>query len=298
MPQSLEVFLDDLIVKSRKKTDNEGPLVRKRTAAAHVIMSGIRPRSYSSPLLVSIGLYLHRHFGSQSLVDLLASMNFCASYNEVQLVESSAATHPQPGTSPLSFVQYTFDNADHNVNTLDGLNTFHCLGGIKCLTPAKSLIPSESIPRLKKAPPKDVISHFNEIPFKIFPLNDRKGLQMEVMSLKANSDLARGDVGSFAWLMSKFLNVDGISSWNGFMERSMRHVKCEQSKVVFLPFIRAPPSNYNTIYSALSFALQDADSIGREIIIVTFDLPLYVKAREIVQSLPNEISSRFFIRLG
>lgn len=37
------------------------------------------------------------------------------------------------------FFQFVFDNADINVRTLDGLNTFHALGGIKCITPLDSV---------------------------------------------------------------------------------------------------------------------------------------------------------------
>ena len=43
-----------------------------------------------------------------------------------------------------------FDNADHNVNTIDGVKTFHAMGGMMCVTPS-SLISSEpEIPRIKK----------------------------------------------------------------------------------------------------------------------------------------------------
>nr|CAI5850447.1 unnamed protein product [Callosobruchus analis] len=38
-----------------------------------------------------------------------------------------------------AFVQFVFDNTDHNVNTMDGHETLHCLGGIAVYTPRDAL---------------------------------------------------------------------------------------------------------------------------------------------------------------
>lgn len=44
-------------------------------------------------------------------------------------------------------MQFVFDNADVNVCTLDGLDTFHALGGIKCIAPATAVKLCEKIQR-------------------------------------------------------------------------------------------------------------------------------------------------------
>lgn len=82
------------------------------------------------------------------------------------------------------------------------------------------------------------------------------------------------------------------------MDLTTKNEPFEQSSVTFLPFINSPPSNYSTIYSALDFALHETEGAKKKICIITFDQPLYMKAREITASLPEKISSRFFIRLG
>ena len=41
-----------------------------------------------------------------------------------------------PGVTNDHFLQYVADNVDHNVNTLDGYNTFHGMGIIAAITPA------------------------------------------------------------------------------------------------------------------------------------------------------------------
>ena len=56
----------------------------------------------------------------------------------------------------------------------------------------------------------------------------------------------------------------------------------EKSRVEILPFINLDPSNVNTIYSALSYAMNQCEMHGIKTCHATFDLPLYVKAAEIV----------------
>jgi len=50
---------------------------------------------------------------------------------------------------------------------------------------------------------------------------------------------------------------------------------------LFLPFIHQVTSNYDTIYTTLKYALDNGKRYGHACI-VTFDQPLYIKAREIV----------------
>jgi len=160
------------------------------------------------------------------------------------------------------------------------------------------MTPSQPIARLQRIPHATEIGQSNEIPFEIFPQNEGKGLQIKIMPLKETAASLTDNVVDFVWLVSKFLKIENTPSWSGFMESATRGGEYEKSKIVFLPFIRSPPSNYSTLYSALIFAQKTADAVGRQVCIVTFDLPLNLKAREIVESLPQEMAVRFFIRLG
>ena len=40
-----------------------------------------------------------------------------------------------PSFTPSQFVQYIADNVDHNIRTLDGIDTFHGMGMIAAVTP-------------------------------------------------------------------------------------------------------------------------------------------------------------------
>ena len=88
---------------------------------------------------------MHHHFSSKFLIDSLNSHGFCASYKTVQKYERSIAVAQGtkiPGYTPGHFVQYSADNVDHNLRTLDGTGTFHGMGIIAAITPGtKATIP-------------------------------------------------------------------------------------------------------------------------------------------------------------
>ena len=52
-------------------------------------------------------------------------LGFCATYNATMLFESSALKSEVPSVMECGFCQYVFDNADHNINALNGQHTFH-----------------------------------------------------------------------------------------------------------------------------------------------------------------------------
>jgi len=68
---------------------------------------------------------------------------------------------------------------------------------------------------------------------------------------------------------------------------------------MFLPFIHHSASNYNTIFTTLNYAFDNEKLHGRKICIVTFDQPLYMKAREIVAASETESKfSKIIVKLG
>lgn len=77
-------------------------------------------------------------------------MGFCSSYEEVRLFELSCLSHPLSTVLPGSFSQYVFNNADVNVDTLDGSNTLHAMGGIQCVTPSATGYTDQKIKSLEK----------------------------------------------------------------------------------------------------------------------------------------------------
>ena len=92
---------------------------------------------------------MHHHFGSKFLIETLNSLGFCSSYHEVQRFEQCAAVSQgiEKERSNEQFVQFIGDNVDHNIGTIDGLNTFHGMGIIAAITPQQEH--RHIIPRIK-----------------------------------------------------------------------------------------------------------------------------------------------------
>ncbi|GFV70974.1 hypothetical protein TNCV_2355181 [Trichonephila clavipes] len=67
---------------------------------------------------------------------------FCASYKEATLYEASATFATPPEIKPGSFAQFVHDNANFNINTIDGGKaTSRYMGSIEIITSADSIQP-------------------------------------------------------------------------------------------------------------------------------------------------------------
>lgn len=118
-------------------------------------MAAVRPRSFSSQLLVGLSVFLHRRYGSKRLLHILSTSAFAVTYQEVLLYEVATVYQPQPDIlSPESsvIIQYAADNADINVYTIDGYNTVHIMGVVKIVTPMSAVIAEEPIAKYKLTP--------------------------------------------------------------------------------------------------------------------------------------------------
>ena len=137
IPDLLKSFLELLFVGKDIKL--------KLASVGQAIVQAVRPRVILAPLQLGLGVQMHHHFSSKFLIDSLNSHGFCASYKTVQKYERSVAVAQGtkiPRYTPGHFVQYSADNVDHNLRTLDGTGTFHGMGIIAAITPGtKATIP-------------------------------------------------------------------------------------------------------------------------------------------------------------
>ncbi|KAF4530425.1 hypothetical protein B566_EDAN015256 [Ephemera danica] len=144
VPPSLKKLLDGIITGKRSNENSQ----KKCTFISHAILSATRPRSFISPLLLTLGVKLHRLYGSRQLVDIMSALGCSESYHEIHKFEASAVMREEQVIPQGEHtVQYVYDNADHNAATIDGSGSFHVLGGIECVTP-KSV--NSSVFRIKR----------------------------------------------------------------------------------------------------------------------------------------------------
>lgn len=254
IPSSLTTFLGDLLL--GENSVNSEKISVKRDCVAHSIVSIIRQKDFSSSLQLAVGTYVYRKTGSRLIIELLSKLGVCASYYSIQLHEASTIMDPPTTNIDKAFVQFVFDNTDHNVGTLDGHETFHCLGGIAAYTPSSSISYEGGSKKLKEMPSPSVLASQKRI--ETVPCGIFNSSALEVIKYVDTKNLRLGDRPSLpasysAYLWAKFFQVPKIPSWKGFMEVLSTAVPYETSHIVCLPFVNQPPSNLTTLNTALHF---------------------------------------------
>ena len=176
--------------------------------------------------------------------------------------------------SALNFVS---DNVDHNLNTLDGLNTFHGLGTIACVTPTNPKH-SSLIIRTSKLSSQEVIDA-GKVEIKYFNFRHKlDGVKFfkelhPIISLDNTKTL--GNLWQYAWLVKPMKPI-----WDGFMKRTNNGTYPGKSVIHFLPMIDLKATDYSCLYSSMLFVQRLAKGYSRDVVL-TFDQPLFWKAMEI-----------------
>ena len=281
MPSLVNLFFSELLLKE-KKGDLQA-VTCKSTFVKHCIATIIAPKSFLSPLLLCISVFAHRKFSSRYLNTFLSRLGACSSYEEAMLYKNSVLFGPQIIIKKNSIAQYIFDNFDFQVNTLDGKNTRHILGGLEAVYPEDCYENVSRVPGLLKIPTAAQVAQVKKIPLYIYknvnPYNI-KNLVAEKLNINDVNNINMNNC-ELLWLYAKYKN-SSLPGWNGFMDKLTQGLSYEKCKLVALPFIDAPPSDNNTIYTALKYVATLSNDIGLQTSFVTFDQPLYKKAVEII----------------
>ena len=298
VPETLQTFLKSII---KSKAKDSGITARKCCSIGHSIIAAARPRSFVSPILLAIAVYVHKNFESKELITILNKLGFADDYTEVRRLYAAFMSGEGPSYDLEDFCQFIFDNADFNVATLTGHSTFHSMGGIACVTPAKEP-QRQLIPRSTKLPSAETIGRYGHVPIKRYYRPAVPGLKSTVITPLTADDVPPATVKKATALLC-FWNIAfpshslSIPNWSGFMNSVIPGDNIQQSRLVILPFINLNPSDVTTIYSALCFAKSECDKRGIKFSPVTFDQPLYIKAAELIAATPY-LSSVLFAVLG
>ncbi|KAJ8892860.1 hypothetical protein PR048_005441 [Dryococelus australis] len=90
-------------------------------------------------------------------------------------------------------------------------------------------------------------------------------------------------------MSANLLSIPEVAKLKAFLYFITKYMYSEKTKVVPLPFINSPASDYDTIYTAFNQKSQ----------IVRFDQPLYIKGKEkIAADPPDSPLSKCVVRLG
>lgn len=298
IPESVLLFFQTIIFKNKRSDLDKWQ--KKCIALSHALMSAVRPRSFLSSLLNSVSVYLYHKFGSKQLIELLSSLGFASSYNDASMLEISAVMRPEKIAIDEGFLQFVFDNADFNVNTLNGLNTFHAMGGIMVVTPQVAITPDTNLPKVNKCTSSQLVEKCGQIKLEMYHKRENCGLKtVEILDVEPTDSIQNvtsSQPPHLLWLYGKTSTNINLPGWNGLMETATTDNTYERSKVVCLPFINNPPSQYDTILTAILMAMEKCVKYNMKTCFVTFDQPLYIKAQEITSN--NIDFKNVVVRLG
>lgn len=287
VPPLLRTFVENVVV-----TD------LKQTAICHAIVQAARPRTVISPVLYGIGVSVDHVLGSKWLLNFLARCGFSVSYDEVVRYKQSVVqcdVDQSPAAFPASFTQWSGDNVDHNVNTLDGLGSLHGMGIISMSTPYSHQpdvggSPLESsVPRMQRTKVANICKD-RGIPIVQYNGHPKSGLAL--LSFKPYDSLCRGCVvppsmnleliWHSGWFFSDATNPR--PNWCGFMQDISAGAFLPAADIRMLPIINLISNDYSCIFSTLTFVEQQARSLNIEVPCITFDQPLWLKSVDIVYS--------------
>ncbi|CAC5413385.1 unnamed protein product [Mytilus coruscus] len=258
-------------------------------------MQATRPRVIMAPLQVGLGIQLHHHFASKYLIDVLHTLGFCSSYGEILKFESSAAVSQEtylPNDVDDHTIMFSADNVDHNLQTLDGNDTFHGMGIIATVTPGITF--KEPVPRIDTTPEQIIKSgkieiKFHKLPAEMHPFNLKELRRMNNNDRKKTLETLL----KISWPLHS-----PRVGWSGFMQTVQEGPYPGESSIHFLPMIDLNPSDLSCIFSTLSFICNEANRL-QVTPSVTFDQPLYWKALMILQNEPRDSPLKSIVlRLG
>ena len=164
------------------------------------------------------------------------------------MINCEAASYDLTG-----FVQFVFDNADFNVNTLNGKNTFHSMGGIACMTPGGTEDNNIVVPRNLNIPSAEVIGSFGNVPLLSYCKPSVPGLQsITIVDLTTTSvkpqTLMFADALDTLWLAGYLVEKTPRTSWSGYMQVATSCGSYDKSRIEVLPFINLDPTTQHNLY--------------------------------------------------
>jgi hypothetical protein len=269
----------------------------KQVAIGHTIVQAARPRSAVSPVLCGIGVSVDHVLGSKWMIQMLARLGFSISYDEVNKYKQSSlfeSCSEDLNQNPNFFTQWAADNIDHNLCTLDGLNSVHVTGVIAMSTSLTGELPQGSfgtigLRRMERVRVSE-LQRTNAIPIITYRSPDESPLT--TFKFKPILEL------QFPYKLPESFNCDVLyhagyfshsslsprPNWSGFMQVISVGSHPPPANISMLPIIDLNSNDRNCIYSVLVFISKQAKAMNLPTPCVTFDQPLWQKAVEITLS--------------
>lgn len=269
----------------------------------HLQSRGTKP----TPKALGLGLTLRHLTGSKHISNLLSGFGHSASYDSILRVETALAVEQAMATSsvPPGFVKHKFtvlvyDNIDFAEETLSGAGTTHHTNGImiqlkKEEIPLLATIEAENMPRTSNRSFQPVQSEI--APFYVTSKHGPDSLSDESVSVSKCLEIFNSSkTKDAAFIKMKSIQREPcLPGWTAFNINIANPLPC--SAIHYLPVIEAPPTDQSTIKHILVDAMNHADILECDHVMVVFDQAIYSKAQQLRWTDKN-IEQRLVLRLG
>ncbi|KAI4804826.1 hypothetical protein KUCAC02_026439, partial [Chaenocephalus aceratus] len=280
VPESLQMFLRPIV-----KTD-------KRVAIwGQNFIKACRPRSGVLPYQMGLAIQLDHRFGSKWMLNKLHQLGYTESYSETQnykycflndrngdgIQDTSDTLYTiveetdeqiddevavDSALEDLSFMTASGSETSHDnrvvMEAMEGNTPFHSMGWIKVTSPAPSLPDPQTTAAVHRVTLKALDKA------KIL-----RGAETSYSSLRA-----------IRWVIKAQDPEFPHSNWNGWMKSIHADDVKQRTQIDFLPIIEGDPNDLNTIFTTLKECTWlSADRVT----IVTFNLPIWLKAVDIIK---------------
>ena len=250
LPSQLLFFLEQLV---------KSPL--KQASIGQALVYACRPRSCIPPLLFGLAIEADHKFKSRWLIDHLHKLGFSVGVDEVTRFKQSVVANDDNELGidvlPGSFSQWSGDNADAQLNSLDGASSFHEMGMVWSTTNKDGPVCFKSKPvKRQKLKRTTEVTKKNNALIKAYTPQEIPGLSKLILkpinTVLVSSTLPPGININLLWHVSLFfLEKKSRPSWSGYMTDSSHGHYPEKSTVSFLPIIDMDPIDLSCIYSTI-----------------------------------------------
>ena len=334
IPDSLDWLLRWVIAKPEKEDEDEFSAPecsnssderRVLMLAQDVVHCATHART-NMPKHVALGIAVRHMTRSKQLITMLSRMGHCDSYDDVEATDTSLAqeilaksdifgTVLPSNISPGVFVQVAADNNDMTEETLDGKRTTHATTVVLYQRGHFGPVPeprvySDQTKRKRTLESTGMCQSIREYSAygkrpAVTSFSGKIQAEWFKCSESLHSAACKMDL---AWALirmtpMKLFEVElfatekqKVPSWSGF-NAVVHSCVPVRTNIGYCPMIDGSPTEFSTVYTVMKNVQSMMASLGQNDSVITFDLAIYVKAKEIQWRLQEEFED-MVIRIG
>ena len=334
VPKDLYKFLC-FMISNPDKVDVSAPTASNAADERHILaiaqdlIYATTHGRVKTPKHIELAMSVRHMTGSKCLVTMLNRFGHCCSYDDIEVVDTSLAldiitssenlgTVVPSNITPGVFVEVAGDNNDINEETLDGKRTTHATTLVlyqrqQYVPKPKPAVRSVHSEKRRSLNTPDGNPHLLEFGAcgKRPAVTLYKDKVEEVWFQSSSSFRTSAIQMDLGWLLTRlcthklFCEDLGhrkspvhrpLPSWSGFNAKIASEPP-PLTSVGYCPMINGSPTEYSTVYTAMKNVQTMMKALDQKHSVITFDLAIYMKAKEIQWRRPEEFKNTV-IRMG